>query len=311
MKRFLRGFFLQDWLLKTASIIIAFTLWLFVRGNPDQERVLAVQLEVRKPQQMEIISQIPASVEITMRGSSVSNAWLSQIPPTCIVDLQNASEGDHVVKLTQSNIRMSQRSGLEILRIAPAWLTITLETTVSKEVPVIAPIDAGPPKGFEVYDKFVQPSSVVITGARSRIAPISEVETMPISLHEQREPGRIFANLNLQDPSIRASEENLIQVRVVVGPVRRTYTIDKIPVTVEGGDYSFTPEHVSVQILAPPEYIEGVSADDFSAVLRSGDFDAATLPTQGKLTVRMLKVSNGSVIIRAINPSEITIQQKK
>jgi YbbR domain-containing protein len=310
MKRVLRKFVFKDWPLKVASFFIALTLWLFVHGDPDQERVIAVQLEVRKPQQMEIISQIPASVEITMRGASVSNAWFSQLPPTCVVDLQNASEGEHVVALTQNNIRMPQRGGgMEILRIAPARLTITLETTDSREVPIVAPVSAGPPPGFEVYNKYTLPSSVVITGAKSRLAPITEVETMPISLDEQREPSRFFASLNLHDSSIRVSEENLIQVQVAVGPVRRIHTINKIPVFVEGGDYSFTPEQVSVQILAPPEYIESVSAEDFRAVVRSGAFDAAKLPAQGKLTVQILKSSEGAAVIKAITPPEITIQQ--
>ena len=311
MKLSLRGLIFKDWLLKAASLFIALALWLFVRGEPGHERVIAVQLEVRKPQQMETISPLPASVEVTMRGSSVSNAWFSQMPPTCIVDLQNASEGEHIVTLTPDNIRISQRGGLEILRISPARLTITMETTVSKEVPIVAPIDVGPPLGFEIYNQFTQPLSVIITGARSRIVPIAEVETMPISLENQRGPGRFFVNLNLPDPSIRASEENLIQVQVAVGPVRRLHTISRIPVAVEGGDYSFTPERVSVQILAPPEYIESVSAEDFRAVVRSGAFDAARLPSQGKLTIQMLKGSEGAAVIRAITPPEILIQQKR
>ena len=294
-----------------ASLFIAMTLWLFVRGETGHERVIAVQLEVRKPQQMETVSQLPASVEVTMRGSSVSNAWFSQLPPTCVVDLQNASEGEHIITLTPDNIRMSQRGGIEILRIAPARLTITLETTVSKEVQIVAPIDAGPPPGFELYNKYTQPYSVIITGARSRVVPISEVETMPISLKDQRSPGRFFVNLNLKDSSIRASEENLIQVQAVVGPTRRLHTINNIPVTIEEGNYYFTPEHVSVQILAPPEYIESVSAEDFRVTVRSGAFDDARLPAQGKLTVEMLNGSDGAAVIRAITPPEITIKQQQ
>jgi hypothetical protein len=312
MKRFLRRFFLGDWLLKAASLFIALTLWLFVRGEPGQERVISVHLEVRKPQQMEIISQLPASVEVIMRGSPSSNTWFSQLPPTCIVDLQNASEGEHIVTLTPDNIRLPQRGGIEILRVSPARLAITLETTDSREVPIVAHIGPGPPNGFELYEPpFTRPRSVVITGARSRIATITEVETMPVSLEEQRTPGRFFTNLNLLDSSIRASVENLIQVEVVIGPVRRLHTINNIPVTVEAGNYTFRPEQVSVQIFAPPEYIENVSADDFRAIVRSGAFDDTQLPAQGKLTVQMLKDSGGAAEIRAITPPEITIQRRR
>jgi len=308
MKQLLHGLLIKDWPLKAASLFIAFALWFFVRGDPGHERVIAVQLEVRKSQQMETISPLPASVEVTMRGSSITNAWFSQVAPTCVVDLQNAPEGEHIVTLTPDNIRISQRGGIEILRIAPARLAITLEATVSKEVQVIVPIADGPPKGFEIYNQFTQPLSVIITGARSRITPITVVETMPISLEEQREPGRFFVNLNLSDPSIRVSEENPIQAQIAVGPLRRLHTIEKIPVTVEGGNYSFSPEEVSVQILAPPEYIESVTSEDFRAVVRFGTFDSMRLPTQGKLTVQLMKASDGAAVIRAITPPEITIQ---
>lgn len=312
MKQVLRKFFFRDWLLKTASLFIALTLWLFVRGDPGQERVIAVQLEVRKPQQMETVSPLPAGVEVTIRGTAVSNTWFSQLPPTCIVDLQNASEGEHFVELTPDNIRISQRGGLEILSISPARLAITLETTVSKEVPIVAQIHPGPPTGFELYEKpFTRPGSVIVTGARSRIALVTEVETMPISLEEQRDPGRFFVNLNPRDSSIRTSVQNLVQVEVTIGPVRRLHSIDKIPVTVEGGDYDFRPEHVSVQVLASPEYIRNVSASDFRAVIRSDAFDAGQLPAQGKLTVQMLKETDGTAEIRAITPAEITIQRKR
>ncbi|MDR0842244.1 MAG: hypothetical protein LBP68_02365, partial [Acidobacteriota bacterium] len=281
MKRFfhkLLKLLSENWLLKMTSLVLAMALWLFVHGDPGPERVVAVPLEVRVPRQMEIINQRPASVEVTMRGVSVSNSWFSQPLPNCVVDLQNAPEGEHVVTLTQGNIKMAQGTGIEILQINPARLSIILEPTISKEVPIITPVEDGPPEGYEVYNKYSRPASVIITGARSRIAPIIELETMPISLAEQREPGRFFMNLNLPEPSIRTSAEGPIQVQANVGQSRRLHTVSGIPVTVEGGNYSTVPKQVTVQIFAPPNFIERATTDNFRAVVRPGVIDAAKLP---------------------------------
>ena len=311
MKRFWHRFFLENWGFKVTSLVLATALWLFVHGNPGPERVVAVPLEVRLPRQMEIINQRPGSVEVTMRGMAVSNSWFSQPLPSCVVDLQSAPEGEHIITLTQSNIKIPQGSGIEILQINPVRLTIILESTVSREVPIAIPIEDGPPEGYEIYNQYSRPASVIITGARSRVSPVTEVETMPISLADQRGPGRFFVNLNLTDSSIRTSLENLIQVQVDVGRARQLHLVTGIPVTVEGGNYVVTPQQISVQIFAPPEFIEKVSVDNFRAVVRSGTFDATRLPVQVKPMVQLLNDTSGMAAIRAIQPPEIQIQRKR
>ncbi|MDR1728651.1 MAG: hypothetical protein LBT74_12130 [Acidobacteriota bacterium] len=313
MKRFLRKLFLDNWLLKATSLLLAIVLWLFVHGGAQPERVVAVPLEVRVPRQMEIVSNRPPNVEVTLRGAMVSGSWLNQPLTSCVVDLQNAPEGEHIITLTQSNIKMSQGAGVEILQINPAHLTIILEPTVSKEVPIGTPVEDGPPSGYELYSKYPRPASVIITGARSRIAPISEVETMPLSLAEQREPGRFFVNLNLPDPSIRTSvsAENPVQVQVNVGRTRRLHTVEDIPVTVDGDGYVASPKQIAVQILAPPEFLDRATVANFRATVRSGAFDAAKLPAKAKPLVQILNDTSGAAVIKAIQPPEIQIQKKR
>jgi len=313
MKRFLRKLFLDNWLPKTTSLLLAVVLWLFVHGGAQPERVVAVPLEVRVPRQMEIVSQRPPTVEVTLRGATVSGTWFNQVAANCVVDLQNAPEGEHIVALTQSNIKMSQGAGIEILQINPAHLTIVLEPTVSKEVPIVTPVTDAPPPGYEVYSKYSRPASVIITGARSRITPITEVETMPVSLDGRREPERFFMNLNLPDPSIRTSVsvENPVQVQVNIGRTRLLHTVAGVPVTVDGENYTIAPKQVAVQILAPPEFVERATAANFRAAIRYGAFDAAQLPAKAKPVVQILNDPSGAAVIKAIQPPEIQVQKKR
>jgi len=93
MKRFFQELLLENWSLKLTAVLLSLILWLFVRGEPGPERVVAVPLEVLLPRQMEITNQRPTSVEVTMRGAAFSNMLFSQPLPTCIIDLQDAKEG--------------------------------------------------------------------------------------------------------------------------------------------------------------------------------------------------------------------------
>jgi hypothetical protein len=127
MKRFIREYLLENWNLKLIAILLAFIIWLFVRGEPGPERVVRIPLEVQVSHLMEITDEQPSMIEITMRRAVFSGALFGQTLPTCTIDLQGAGEGAHVVDLTLDSIRVPTGLGIEILRVNPARVTITLK----------------------------------------------------------------------------------------------------------------------------------------------------------------------------------------
>ena len=129
MRRFLRDYLLENWNLKIIAILLALIIWLFVRGEPGPERVVRIPLEVLVSHQMEIASERPSWIEITMRGAAFSGTFFGQTLPTCAIDLQGAGEGTHVVALTLDNIKVPKGSGIEILRVNPSRVTIVLKRT--------------------------------------------------------------------------------------------------------------------------------------------------------------------------------------
>jgi YbbR domain-containing protein len=221
MKRFIKENLLENWSLKTTAIFLAMILWLLVRGEPGPERVVAVPLEVQLPRHMEITNEPPTTVEVTMRGAAFSNMLFSQPLPNCVVDLQGAAEGEHVIKMSPGNVRVPKGSGIEVLQVNPARIVIVLQQTVSKEVPVTVPIRGTPAQGFEIYSKQIIPPSVIISGPRSHIERINEISTEAVSINDQRQSSRFFVSLNLKDNFVRASLNNPVQVDVLIGPRRK------------------------------------------------------------------------------------------
>ena len=310
MKRFFKEYFLENWTLKATALLLALILWLFVRGEPGPERVVAVPLEVRISQQMEITNERPTSVEVTMRGAPFSNMWFGKALPSCIVDLQDAAEGENIVALTPDNIKISKGSGIRVLQVNPARISILLEKIISKEVPIVAPILQSPPQGFEVYNKILKPSSIIIYGPRTRVAAVQSIHTNPISLNGQKQSTRFYESLNITDHMVRTSMNNSVQVEILIGPHRKVFTIPKIPVLLDSADYEITPKQIAIQVLAPPNMIDKISAANFSATVSIKTIDVSMLPAKIVPTVRILDDLNGAISIKDLQPAEVVVRQK-
>jgi hypothetical protein len=311
MKRRIRGLLLDNWNLKATSLFLALILWIFVRGELGPERIIAIPLEVRVPRQMEIINKRPGSIEVTMRGAPVSNLWFSQPLPTCVIDLQKADEGEHIVSLTSGNIKVSQGSGIEILQVNPARVTIILESTVSKEIPIVTPVRGEPAKGFEVYGKSLKPSSVILSGPRSRIAEIRDVRTAPISLEGRSESCQFFVDFNLKDASIRTSVQNPILVEFSIGPARQLHTITGVPVVVDDDAFFATPKQIEIQVLAKPDLISNITPMNFRASVSAKTSSSPESSIRIKPAVQILNNFNGSMVIKGIHPSTVKLRLKK
>jgi YbbR domain-containing protein len=221
MKRFIKEFFLENWSLKITALLLALILWLFIRGEPSPSSVVRIPIQVQLPSQMEVTSERPTMIEVTMRGAAFSNVWFGRPLPNCIVNLQDAKEGEHTVQLNTDNIQVPKGAGIEVLQVNPTRALIVLQQTISKLVPISAPIRGEPARGFEIYGKQLKPSSIIITGPRSHIEPVREILTEVISLRDQNQSSRFFVGFNIKDSFIRTSLNNPVQVDVQIGPRRR------------------------------------------------------------------------------------------
>jgi len=166
-------------------VLLALVLWLFIRSESGLIKIFKANVEVQVQPHMEISNDRPISVEVTMRGPASSNMYINQSPPVCIINLQNAKEGEQAVTLTTDNIKAPKGSGYEILQVNPNRVVLKLERTISKEVPINVPIRGHVAGGFEIFRKILNPSTVVVTGPRSHIESIKEVSTEAITLNGQ------------------------------------------------------------------------------------------------------------------------------
>jgi YbbR domain-containing protein len=307
--KFFRELLLENWGLKLLSVFLALVLWFFVRGDPGAERIITVPLEIRIPDAMEITSERPTSVDVTVRGP-VANSWFGQAVPTCIVDLEGAGEGLQSITLGPQNVRIPGASGLEVIKINPPRISLTLERTVSKEVAVLAATNGEPAAGFEIYGKSCNPSTVIITGPRSHIEKVREITTDIISLKGQKQSMRVFANLEIRDNLLRTIPVGPIEVNIEMGIQRRTVIIDRVPVEIDDANYISVPARVSVEVLVPIAYKEGPVVGDIKATVKLSGSEALEVATKVKPTVSFTKQLDSAIIIKNVVPSEVAVRKR-
>jgi YbbR domain-containing protein len=310
MKRF-REILFENWSLKLTALLLAMILWLFVRAEPGPARVVAVPLEVQLARNMEITNERPATVEVTMRGAAFSTMWFSQPLPTCIINLQGASEGEHVVNLTPENVRISKGTGIDVLQVNPARVRLVLEKTVSKEVPIVVPLRGEPARGYEVYGRSSKPAATLITGPRSHVEQTDEVQTDSINISGQKQAVRSFVNLNVKDNTIRASVSEPVQVDVHVGPRTKTYTISPVPVSTDDPSFTTSPREILLRVTAPVDMAKELSPDDFSATVAARNLDPSKVPMQVQPSIKILGDLNGAVTIKEMEPSAVIVRKAR
>jgi YbbR domain-containing protein len=307
--KFFRDLLLENWGLKLTSIFLALLLWLFVRGDPGAERVITVPLEVRIPSAMEITSERPTSVDVTVRGTT-TNTWFGQSVPRCSIDLQNADEGEHSVLLTPGNVQIPGASGLEVIKINPTRIVLTLERTISREVPVVVASRGEPAAGFDVYNKSSNPASVIITGPRSRVEKIPQVNTESISLAGQNRSVRVFANLSVRDNLVRTIPAGPIEVNIELGVRRKSVMVARVPVKVDDPAYFTVPKRITVKLLVPITFKGVLSADDIHAALALSGPTPPAVPTKMRPSVSFTKELDASIVIKELEPPEVVVRKR-
>jgi YbbR domain-containing protein len=289
--------------LKFSALLLAFALWLMVRGD-ESERVVTVPLAVQVPRNMEIVSERPSTVEVTVSGGSNLSGRLPEM--TYTIDLHEAAEGQHTVPLTLDGVWVNPTADVRVVRVSPARVSIELERIVSRELPVRALLQGNPPDGMEVYEVACEPGISQVTGRRSQIDPLREVTTAPVIVSRQEQSFQTKVNIRLQSDDIHASPAE-VQVRVELGARRVEQTVT-VPVTVPDPQvYSASPPAVAVCALVPLTFNRPLAPEDFRAVVALPAEETAEGQAVAKPEVVLTAPAGTGIRIRQVQPETVTL----
>src|SRR5438309_9273813 len=93
--------------LKALSLVLALLLWMVVSGEETVERGLRVPLELTQvPGGLELLGEVPATVDVRVRGSSGTLSRVGAGDVVAVLDLHTAQSGRRLFPLTPDQVRV-------------------------------------------------------------------------------------------------------------------------------------------------------------------------------------------------------------
>ena len=290
--------------LRLASVVLAAGLWFAIAGRQTAERGVTVPVEFRNvPRDLETTGDAVNAVDVRVRASPGLIDSLDAGKLLATVDLAGAAEGERIVQLTAAVIQVPY--GFRVIKITPSLLTLNLERTQRKTVPVRPRVIGRPAPGFEVGEVVSSPAEVRVAGPRSRVQEIESAFTEPVSVEglDRTTTGRV--NVGLEDPLLRLEDGSRVVVTANVREAQETRTFEGLAVAARGRPARLTPSRVAVTVAGPASRVRALEASHLTAHV--------TLPGSGSVPARLpvaVDVASGhaGVSVLETRPPEVAVR---
>lgn len=159
-----------------ASLILSILTWLSVSMNNEYSVAVRVPFRVNNlPDGIALARPVPYTILIRIRGTGwqLASAYLSTTSAINI-DASNLEKRRTVLTSRELGYSLNLSSSAEVVSFTPDTVTITLDTVISKVVPIASGIEVIPRKGFMIVgEPQITPDSITISGAQKLLDGIN------------------------------------------------------------------------------------------------------------------------------------------
>ena len=286
---------------KTVAVLMAAGLWFIIGGQKVVERAIRVPLEYTNlPSGIEMTGEIPAVVDIRVRGSE---AALSRMVPgemVAVLDLAGARAGNRLFHITGSDVRSP--SGVEVVQVTPGNVAIGFEATTSKSVRVSPAVEGTPAFGYEVGAITSTPATVEVFGPAGALDALQAVITEPVSVAGASSTVRDTVTIGVADRNVRikALQRVDVSIEMRLAPLERI--VSGVAVAVRGGRATPLVAEATVTVRGRAQSLEGLTAIALRAYV---DITTAR-PGMQKLPVAV-DVPDGVSVVR-VEPDHVSVR---
>jgi YbbR domain-containing protein len=300
------GFFawiFRNFQYKIAAVILAFLFWYIVQGEEILEINRRIAVNIKVPEGYIVKGPEVRFKDATLRGSRVLLADFSTRPLEATLNIQEGKSGQLRFRIDKEYIK--NWDGRLKLTVHDPYLTVVVDEKVSKKVPVKEFLKGVPADGYIIEKTVIKPNTVTISGLKSEIARIEEIQTEPIDVSDLQATKSFDARLIAKDIPESGLSVDKVQVSLLVGEKKVNKRFGSVPVEVVGSDYltAVKPKYVSIVIQGTPGVLSFVKRSDLEAFVEARELEAGkkhTRPIQ-------VKIPNDTVLIETF-PSQATVE---
>ena len=200
----IRDLIFQNLLWKLLSLAIAVVIWALVATEPELATFASVRLEYKNlPQGLEISSDPVSSVLLELRGpaGALRSVGDGVAHPNVVLDMSEAATGEHTFTITGRNVKVMR--GVHLVRAIPSEVRFRFEPRRNHTVPVHVRFLNEGQNGYVIESHKVDPPEMELTGPRSRVARITEVQADPVDLAGATGVAEFRVNVFAEDSFVR------------------------------------------------------------------------------------------------------------
>jgi hypothetical protein len=294
----------RDLALWLASLVLALGLWFVIAGRQTAERGLVVPVELRNvPRALELTGDTPGSIEVRVRASQGLIDTLDPGRMLATIDLTGAQQGEKIVQLTPAQIRVP--FGFRVVRITPSLLTLRLESTRRKAIPVAPRIVGRPARGYELAEVTSEPAEVEIGGPSSSVEAIANAFTEPVSVEAASATVQQSVGVGLGDPLLRLEGGSRVRVTARVREAQETRVFEGLSVATQGAALQLEPARATVVVSGPVSQVRSLSASALRLYVAVTGQDP--LPARLPVSVEIGSGHPGVAVVET-RPSEVAVR---
>ncbi len=202
------------------AVFAAVVLWYAFAGQRSADisvrGVKATLTLVNLPRDLVLTSTVPDTVALQLRGP-LSRALDPTAPIEVLLDLSDARPGTSTWVIDESAMNLPPQ--VEVVSVEPSVITVDLERLQTRYVPVEPLLEGVPAAGFQIVAVRPAPQQLMIQGPASRLDPLENVETTPVSVEGATGTVEATVQPRLADPLLRSLTVGPVVVTVEVVPV--------------------------------------------------------------------------------------------
>jgi len=201
--KWVRDLIFQNVLWKLLSLAIAVVIWALVATEPELATFASVRLEYKNLSEgLEISSDTVSSVLLELRGPSGALRGVGDgAHPNVVLDMSEAGTGEHTFTITARNVKVMR--GVRLVRAIPSEVRFRFEPRRNHTVPVHVRFLNEGQNGYVIQSHKVNPPEMELTGPRSRVARITEVQADAVDLAGAAGVSEFRVNVFAEDPFVR------------------------------------------------------------------------------------------------------------
>jgi YbbR domain-containing protein len=227
-----------------------------VRSADGHETEILIPIETYKlPEGLTLVGPPLKEIEVRLQGSLPALKDLSLTQLRYRLDLSSVTIGVESIPTDPDMIQLPE--GVNIIRVNPAYLTLSIDRRLKKKVPVKVSVSGKPAGSFFVNDLLAKPSEIVLCGPETVVGSVDEILTKAIDISGRSESFKKEIALDLAQGVQVCSSSAIIMAEVYFA--KKIVTRRFADILVEGKntpfEFSISPRTLTIDIKGPQNVI--------------------------------------------------------